>query len=331
MEARAIAPDPTQVSPLRRRIATATVIVCLPYLALKVAWVAGLNIGTSETDFADTTRAANLLTAGLEVVAILLAIALVLPIGRRVPAFLVAFPMWVATGLLTPVVAGFALGTPIQLLSGGGNAFRDEVLDSWVFALVYGGFVLEAVLLTAGFVLHARNRWPALTSGAGRQEMAATGGLQRLLGGIFAVVAVVFAIQQASWALAGGGSFVHPEPAQRVMLLVGAAVAAAAAFVSGMLLRDGPLTTPRLAVLWTGTAVVFTDTLVETLKRVAIAPDGWGATSSGPGEATLTLFLLLGALAGSIGGAMRLVDTHERGWRAGDPAELEGQLVPGPR
>jgi hypothetical protein len=305
----------------------------MPYLLLKICWVAGLPIGANDPTFADTTRGANIVTAGLEVAAILLAVAFVHPLGTRIPAFLLAFPMWVATGLLAPVVAGFALGTPVQLLTGAGNPLRNDVLDGWVFVLVYGGFVLQAVLLTVGFVLHARERWPAATGvGQGRlvgqrvREAGATSGLQQVLGAFFVVSAGVFAVQQAAWSITGGGSFADPTVAQRVMLLSGAGVAAAAAVMGRPLFKDGPLTTARLAVVWTGSAVIFTGALVETLKKVAIAPGEWGATTTAPLEAVLTLFVLLGVLGGAIGAAIRLVVAHERARRDGEEGEREASL-----
>jgi hypothetical protein len=332
MESSAPDQDRTRAETLRRRVAAATVIACTPYLLLKICWVAGLPIGANDPTFADTTRGANIVTAGLEIAAILLAVAFVHPLGRRIPAFLLAFPMWVATGLLAPVVAGFALGTPAQLLTDGGNPLRNDVLDGWVFVLVYGGFVLQAVLLTVGFALHARERWPAATGvGQGRrvgqtvQAGGVTRGLQQVLGGFFVVSAAVFASQQAVWSITGGGSFVDPSVAQRVMLLSGAGIAAAAAVMGLQVFKGGgPLSPAKLAVVWTGSAVIFTSALLGTLKKVAIAPGEWGATTSGPGEAVLTLFVLLGILGGAIGAAMRLVQAHEPAGPDGTEGEQQG-------
>ncbi len=319
--------DPTtedRIRTLRRRVAVATVIVCLPYLLLKVCWVLGWPIGSSAPGFTDTTRGANVLTAGLEVVAILLAIAFVHPVGRRIPAFVVAFPVWIATGLLTPVVLGFVLGTPVQLLLGAGNPFQDDVLAGWVFGLVYGGFVLEAVLLTAGFVLYCRDRWPSLMTGraggAIDPSAVATRPLKRLLSGVFVVAAFAFAVQQASWAGGGGGSFPDPEVSQRVLLAVEALLSAMAGLAAWRLAGGARLTTGTLALVWVGTGVVFTSSLLDTLKTVALAPTAWGATNVGPAEATVTLFILLGALGGAIGGSMHLVEGAHRTPAEGQPA-----------
>lgn len=302
-------PRRTTRTTIRRRVAVATVLVCLPYLGLKVAWALGATIGVRSDTFADATRGANLLTAGLEIIAILLALAFVHPSARRLPPFVVAFPTWVATGLLTPVALGFLLGAPLQILTGGGNPLADDVLAGWVFVLVYGGFVLEAVLLLLGFVLYARDRWPVVTGGGRpREGWGGTRPLQNLLLGVGTVAALAFAAQQASWAIAGGGSFSDPETAQRVLLATTGALAAAGGLAMLRLVRGARLSRRVLAMTWCGSAVVFASALSEMLKVVAIPAWRWGAVAPDPAEATLTLFILLGALAAAIGGALRLVE-----------------------
>lgn len=133
--------SPDRVSPLRRWICVATVVSCLPYLLLKIAWIFGWTIGVDDAQFADTMRVANIATAGMELTAILIAVGLVAPWGKRIPAVLLAFPMWVATGLLVPVAVGSVLGGAIQAVTGGGNAYSgNDAMEGWVFAVVYGGF-----------------------------------------------------------------------------------------------------------------------------------------------------------------------------------------------
>lgn len=297
---------------LRLGVCLATVLACLPYLLLKVAWVAGWAVGVSGGgSFTDTTRGANVLTAGLEVAAIALAVAFVAPLGRRLPAAVVLLPVWVASGLLTPVALGVVVGAPLQLLSSGTNPFvGDEVLAPWVFALVYGGFSLQAVLLLTGFVLFARERWPVVARGGGATGGGVTRSLQDHLGGGLAVAATLYAAVQVATALSGGGRFTEVTTTQRVVLVGVALLAVATAWASVRLLRGAPLTPRRVVVLWVGSAVVFTDALSQTLTTVAIEPGAWGATDVGPGPATLMLLVLLAALGGAIGGAMRLVEEN---------------------
>lgn len=66
--------------------------------------------------------------------------------------------MWVGTGLLAPIV----LIVPLQLLVGTsspGEAAGPPPIAEWVFAMVYAGFIWQAVFLLTGFVLYARSRW----------------------------------------------------------------------------------------------------------------------------------------------------------------------------
>lgn len=313
---------------MRRWVCVATVVACTPYLALKVAWVAGASVGTTGGDFAETTRVANLATAGLEAVAIAIAVLFVHPLGRRVPAFLVLLPAWAATGLLGPVVLGVLLGAPAQVASGGGNPFTgDDVLAPWVFAAVYGGFTLQAALLAVGFTLYARDRWPVVLGGGAAPRTGATWPLQQLLGGVLAVTVLVFAGQQLVSAVTAQGTYVaDPTTAQRVMLAASGVVAVLAGVAALDLLRGHRLTAPRLVLVWAGSAVTFTASLNETLRNVAIDPDEWGASTAGPGAATLSLLVLLGSLGGAIGGAIRLAEEQ-----AGRSAELDEQVAPGDR
>ncbi|NYI99323.1 hypothetical protein HNR19_000022 [Nocardioides thalensis] len=292
----------------RAWICAATVAACLPYLLLKIAWIAGSDIGVSQEGFDDTTRTANVITAGLEVVAIAVALALVLPVGRRLPPLLVVLPAWVATGLLVPVGGGALIGSLLQGATGGGNALAgNDVLAGWVFALVYLGFAAQAVLLLSGFVLYARDRWPVVArGGSDRAAGGPTLALELLLGRVFVIGAVVFAVQQGLWATVGGGPFDDPTTAQQTFLVVSATAALAGAAAATGLLRGGRLTRLRLAGLWVGTAVLFSGTFLDTMKQVVIADDAWGAPQTHPAHAFLSLLVLLCALAGAIGGALRL-------------------------
>ncbi len=167
------------VSRLRLRVCVATVLVCLPYLTLKTAWILGVPIGADEASFASDTRGANLITAGMELVAICLAVLMVHPLGRRVPAFVMAMPVWIGTGLLAPIGLGVPVGVVLQFATGGDNPFSgNATLHGWVFAVVYGGFVLESGLLLYGFLLYARDRWPVVLGGG---RVADGGGLTRPL------------------------------------------------------------------------------------------------------------------------------------------------------
>ncbi|WP_330238289.1 hypothetical protein [Streptomyces sp. NBC_00525] len=165
------APVPSTRSPraLLRAVAIAS---CLPYMALKAAWVAGSRIGVPDgsvlLDHPTTMAVANAGTLLMDGAVVVLALLLTRPWGTRVPAWLLALPMWTATGLLLPIMAGY----PLQLLvgalggetTGGGGASR-PFLDEWVFGVVYTGFIVQGLALGTLFALYTRDRWGHLWQG----------------------------------------------------------------------------------------------------------------------------------------------------------------------
>ncbi|MFI2614359.1 hypothetical protein [Streptomyces sp. NPDC018584] len=175
----AVAPRPASPAPFalgrsRRVLRCVALAACVPYLALKAAWIGGSHLGIPEgsplLDHRASMIFANGLTVLMDAAVIVLVLLLTRPWGLRTPAWLLAFPMWAATGLLVPIVAGF----PLQLLvrafggsvhgssgSGGGEPFLAE----WVFGVVYTGFILQGIALGSLFVLYARDRWGHLWRG----------------------------------------------------------------------------------------------------------------------------------------------------------------------
>ncbi len=75
----------------------------LPYLLIKIAWTLGLFLPTPAMG-AGSWRAINAVTAVLAAAGIVLALAFCRPWGERVPASVIALPVWVGTGLLVPMV-----------------------------------------------------------------------------------------------------------------------------------------------------------------------------------------------------------------------------------
>src|SRR5262245_61189190 len=92
-------------------IGYAAIAFMLPYLALKVAWIVGVPIGiTRESVLAEPRMlVVNVLTFGMDTVAILLALTFTHNWGLRVPRWPVVFPMWVATGFLAPIAVATAI------------------------------------------------------------------------------------------------------------------------------------------------------------------------------------------------------------------------------
>lgn len=140
-------------------------VAVVPYIALKVLWLAGSTIGLKDASgMAElhSTRfvIGNNVTIVLELIAIALAIVLIHPRGERVPAWIMLGIGASATGLLAPILTGLPLGSLLQfIVEGDVHTEGMEHLSGWVFAVVYGGFCLLAISLTALGWHYARRRW----------------------------------------------------------------------------------------------------------------------------------------------------------------------------
>ena len=141
------------------------IVACFPYLTLKLLWVLGCDIGVLDTHRIGraTWITANVLTFFLDAVAAVVAHTLTRPAGLRTPAWLLAFPLWMASGLLIPLLTGLAGGSVTALVTGAPNPLStDGFLAPWVFGVVYGGFTVEAITLLGAFGLYAHQRWGGL-------------------------------------------------------------------------------------------------------------------------------------------------------------------------
>ncbi|GAA2898603.1 MULTISPECIES: hypothetical protein [Streptomyces] len=166
------APRPAvRLSRPRRILRTVAVVSCVPYLALKAAWIAGSHVGIPEGSALLDDRVGMAVINGLSVLldsaVIVLALVLTRPWGLKVPAWLLSLPVWVATGLLAPIMTGFPAQLAVKAFGGGAapDQGHDSFLHSWVFTVVYTGFILQGIALGALFVLYARDRWGHLWRG----------------------------------------------------------------------------------------------------------------------------------------------------------------------
>ncbi|MFH9436833.1 hypothetical protein [Streptomyces rochei] len=238
------APVPGGTRTLRLLRATA-IAACLPYLGLKVAWIAGSRVGIPEgsalLEHRVTMAVGNGLTVLLDSCVIVLTLLLTRPWGLRVPAWTMALPVWVATGLLAPIMAGF----PLQLLTralGGDTATSsgaegEPFLDSWVFGVVYTGFIVQGLALGALFARYARKRWGRLWRGRVRDLPA---GVVRAPYRAVAVVGAVLAsfplAVRLYWLCGGSAGLRDGERTADVQVLEGMHVAFLAAAAAGTLL-----------------------------------------------------------------------------------------------
>ncbi|WP_328870471.1 hypothetical protein OHT76_10355 [Streptomyces sp. NBC_00287] len=192
----------------RALLRTVAVVSCLPYLGLKVAWLSGSEIGIPEgsslLEHRSAVAVANGVTLLMDACVIVLALVLTRPWGLRVPAWLLAGPVWVATGLLSPIMTGFPLQLLVKLFGGTVNSddTGDEpFLHDWVFGVVYGGFIVQGLALGTLFALYARDRWGHLWRGrVWELPRASAGPVQRTLAVAAAVVALFPLALHLLWA-----------------------------------------------------------------------------------------------------------------------------------
>ncbi|QEV17443.1 hypothetical protein [Streptomyces alboniger] len=168
------APAPFALGRPRRALRFVALLACVPYLTLKVAWICGSRLGIPEGSSLLDHRAlmvfANGLTVLMDAGVIVLVLILTRPRGLRTPAPLLVFPMWAATGLLVPIMAGFPLQLLVRAFDGSvrdsaGSGGDEPFLADWVFGVVYTGFIVQGGALGALFVLYARDRWGHLWRG----------------------------------------------------------------------------------------------------------------------------------------------------------------------
>ncbi|WP_410658634.1 hypothetical protein [Amycolatopsis sp. lyj-112] len=225
------------------KISSARLIVCyaailgtLPYLTLKTSWVTGGDLGLRDPSFVDSDLMlfANLLTGGMDVVAVILALAFTYSWGRQIPAPLVLFPIWIGTGLLAPIV----LNLPVIVADLSTEQLTEMPLENWVWAVVYGGFAWQGVMLLTAFVLYARDRWWFVVTGTVRPGMLGMAGRLGIAAALGAATAHVI------WAFGSGGMSARGQDVVVALLSVLAAIALATASRGRFW--------PRLVLVWTG-------------------------------------------------------------------------------
>ncbi|GAA3369806.1 hypothetical protein GCM10020367_13950 [Streptomyces sannanensis] len=272
-----LAPSPLPAAPVRpgraRRVLRALAVVsCVPYLSLKIAWVAGSRIGIPEGSALLEKRAlyavANSVTILMDATVIVLALLLTQAWGRRVASWLLAFPMWVATGLLAPIMLGFPLQLVAAAFAGGPDAqdgTREPFLDDWVFDVVYGGFIMQGIALGTLFVLYARERWGGLWQGRVWELPPVVSGPRTKAVAVAAALLALFpAALHLMWALGSTTGLPAKAAEQRdtdMYLLEGTRVFFVAAAVTGVLmlvLRLGRALKVKavLGTAWVGSGAV---------------------------------------------------------------------------
>lgn len=143
------------------------IAACAPYLLLKGAWLSGSRLGIPQDSALlsgneAALHAINALTVLMDAMVIVLALALTMPWGRRLPAWLVLGPLWIGSGLLAPILLAAPLTAVASTFGEGGSSAQREsepFLEGWVSTVVYGGFTVQALALGTLFVLYVKDRW----------------------------------------------------------------------------------------------------------------------------------------------------------------------------
>ncbi|WP_069813350.1 hypothetical protein [Streptomyces sp. TP-A0874] len=177
-------------------------IAVTPYLLIKIVWTFGLFIPTEEMDGADW-RAINAATAFLAAVGILLAMAFSRPWGERLPAWLVALPVWVGTGLLVPML----LLAPVLGPAAMNRDHEAGSPDFWLYEqiLVMISLIGVGVGLPLALAGYAKARWPEALGGplSFDEPAGGTRELQVTLAKLVAVGCALLACVKVFW-VAGG-------------------------------------------------------------------------------------------------------------------------------
>ncbi|MEU5867930.1 hypothetical protein ABZ815_42640 [Nonomuraea sp. NPDC047529] len=291
------------------------VAATLPYLTIKTLWLTGDSVGVSDPALMEGGQmmGMNALTFAMEAVGLLLALAFTMRWGMRLPAWLVLLPLWVGTGLLSVL----AVTTPLILLVGGLDVFSGGPIRTWVYLVVYGGFITLGLALMTAFALYARDRWPAVfvtpvrspfpSATRSLQEVVAWGAL--LAAAAVAVLRVVLAFDGTAQAIQNG---------VKAVLAVGGAVALVA------LVRrrgNGPFWRP-LVLAWLGSGSLFGWGLFSMIVRSTGGPLAYGGT----GVADFAeLFGMLTGLVMGMCGAFLLAERSGVGHVQPGQDALEGE------
>jgi hypothetical protein len=189
-----------------------------------------------------------------------------------------------------------------QSIFGGGAPPQDNGLHGWVYAVVYGGFAVQALALATAFALYARARWTSLFELRVEALEVRRRTSSRVMADVGATVAVLYALANVMWAIGGerlGAPADFDTVAQRSLFVSTGVLALAAAWGIELLHRRVlPIRSPD---------VVMTPLIATWLGSAACSASGvaqYLLAASMPAPLT-TVVLALGLLSGlTIGAAM---------------------------
>jgi hypothetical protein len=248
-----------------------TVIAATPYLLIKIAWTLGFFLPTEQMGDA-SWRAVNAATAVCAAVGILLALAFCMPWGERLPAWLVALPVWVGSGLLVPMLLVAPVLGPVAV-------FRDTQAGAahiWAYEqiLIMVSLVGVAIGLPLAFAGYVRSRWPEAIAGRiSPQDMPGhTGQMQITLGRLVAAGCIVVGLVRGFWAVGGtlgldAALLANRDPWWHLLSLSASVWAFAGAWgVLVLTSRSGSQWfLPPMAAAWVSSGMLFSYSLYDLL------------------------------------------------------------------
>ncbi|QES54106.1 hypothetical protein DEJ51_07510 [Streptomyces venezuelae] len=314
-------PSPSLPGSGRRILRAVALTATVPYLGLKAAWLCGSRLGIPEGSVLREPgpffTAANAVTLAMDACVILLVLVLTRPWGIRVPGPLLTVPVFVATGLLTPILFGFTGQLLLRAFGFGadpmGQAAREPFLDPWVFHVVYTGFSIQGLALAALFVPYARERWGWAWRGVTGERLPSSTGV---VAAAAASAGLVVAGVSLYWAAGGSAGLTAERAAARScdMAVVSAvhAMCALAAGAGALLLTRGGRLRARwpLGLAWVGGAATLSWGAWTMLAALGPQLDGGEA----PPATTVLIYacqMITGLLTGTV--LIRFLTTRRPG------------------
>ncbi len=315
MSAASVRDQPAKVGRLGIAAACISAVCCLPYLVLKVVWTLDVPLGISDRSMMHDGGwvAANALMAVVELVGLLVVLALIRPLSRRLPAWLLLVPVWVGIGLLFQIAFAALIGllsTPSH-----GSDLDTGGIEPWVFVMVYTSFAGQGVALAIAFACHVRARWGSLLGRRTDQVLAEIRARARSWpeshlarsAEAVAAMALVVALVPAYWAVGGplGLPADQPHPSAAVQIARTAGPVIAAAGLLGLAGRWGHDTRFWLptGLVWVGSgATAAFDGFMLVLNRLfAVSAAGDPGYDWSAADALLILKVVVGLLAAGVG------------------------------
>jgi|GEM_PF-811484 len=259
-------------STMRRGYGYGAALSVMPYFLIKIAWTLGLFIPTEQMGDA-SWRAINAATAVIAAIGILLALAFSMPWGTRLPAWLVAIPVWIGTGLLVPMLLLAPVLGPAAML-------RDQeagAADVWALEQLFVMLSLVGVGICLPLALagYAKTRWPeAFGNSMDYSRLPGnTLRLQQTMGRLVGVGCILLGMIKVFWA-AGGTIGIDPARLEERdmwwhLLTLSTGVWSFAGAWGLLVLTSRSRSrrfVPRMAAVWVSSGMLFSYNLFSAIR-----------------------------------------------------------------